>query len=846
MSSRRAEPAGRLRLEGRVVDAAGSGISGAKVWIDEQAVTSERDGAFVFDRLVRRSYEVRAVAGDRIGGPRVIAVAPRSAPVVIELADAPRVRVRVVDTTRAPIANAGVRVIGHDAAVSTDTDGMGTLAAHRGDGTIEATAPGYSPRRTGIFVTASGIAEHATIVLCEGFAVTGRVLDEARGPIPNARIRAMASDGADQEIAVTDPRGVFTIPSAIGIQRLLVIDDEHEPTWSEPIDVDRTITDLEIVMKAGAIYAGRVIDEDGVPVAGARVYADSGALDPHRFCGSTDADGAFELRGLHRGIGRTDAEHDAMVVHAVSDDGASEDVIVTFEDRLALRDQLLVLRRLDATETIAGVLVDDTGAPVANTVLNAAVRVDTSNPIAMIATRRGWPDPMSATSTLTNALGEFTFRGLPAGEYGLWAGAFADRSLLMLATAFSVGMDASPFIESATTGDTNVRVVAPRHARISGALVFADTGEHAGSFEVDLAGNRELSVGFPGVDGAFDLRDLRPGNYRLRVRGPGFLELTTYAHVEAGQHLDLGAIEIDRGRTVRGTVVDSTGRGIAGASVIIRDHGIFHAVGRFDAALDPTNASTDATGAFAIANVPIGRSLLVIGADHPSFGRSAPIPIPPHEDPLALTVVECGSIAGTLTRAGLPLTGASVGAGWPLAGNTLADADGRFVLPRLPSGPIELRVEVLAEDLKRPHHAIVFVEPGKQIEVAIDVPVGAIELAVAVVPRATSPCAYARVFLYRGTMAFASYAELSMQLSAANHGWIDWARDDDGPGFQRRPVFERLVAGDYTVCALPYPGNPHDQEVMMRFSRERGAAAVYCTPVRVAAEPATQTLTIEI
>ncbi|HEY6035447.1 MAG TPA: hypothetical protein VIV58_14340, partial [Kofleriaceae bacterium] len=113
-------------------------------------------------------------------------------------------------------------------------------------------------------------------------------------------------------------------------------------------------------------------------------------------------------------------------------------------------------------------------------------------------------------------------------------------------------------------------------------------------------------------------------------------------------------------------------------------------------------------------------------------------------------------------------------------------------------------------------------------------------------PRPISPSAYARVHLYRGTMAFASYADLMAQFGAANHGWIDWARDDDAPGFQRQPVFQRLVPGDYTVCAVPYAGNPHDREVMMQLHRDRGAAAVYCTPVRVGPEPATQTVTVEI
>jgi hypothetical protein len=66
------------------------------------------------------------------------------------------------------------------------------------------------------------------------------------------------------------------------------------------------------------------------------------------------------------------------------------------------------------------------------------------------------------------------------------------------------------------------------------------------------------------------------------------------------EYRHLGTITIERGRTLTGTVVDSAGRTVAGASVMARDHGLFHNVGRFD----PSCALTDAAGAFAIAEIP--------------------------------------------------------------------------------------------------------------------------------------------------------------------------------------------------------------------------------------------------
>jgi Carboxypeptidase regulatory-like domain len=66
MSHRRSEPAGSLRLAGRVVDATGQGVASARVWIDSlpvHTVTSDRDGMFELESLLSRSYEVRAQAG---------------------------------------------------------------------------------------------------------------------------------------------------------------------------------------------------------------------------------------------------------------------------------------------------------------------------------------------------------------------------------------------------------------------------------------------------------------------------------------------------------------------------------------------------------------------------------------------------------------------------------------------------------------------------------------------------------------------------------------------------------------------------------------------------------------
>lgn len=860
MSHRPSEPAGNLRLAGRVVDADGQGVAGAVVGIDSlpaRTVTSARDGAFEIENLVSRTYEVCAQAGELVGGPRVIRLAEHSAPMVINLREGAHVLVNVVDATRAPIASASVRVIGSGSNVPTDAGGKATITTHPGWIAIEATGHGYAPRRVGV-TASTGITSSVTIVLREGFEVRGRVLDEARTPVPNARVYAIPSSSElppfsdeEQATAVTDQSGVFTIPAAVGLYKLFVIDDEHAPKITPKFDIDRAITNLEIVMKPGAVYAGDVVDADGKPVARARVYVDTVAgPGPRRFSASSDASGAFEIRGLPRTIGSTGFGSDVALAYAISEEGVSDSVEVTFAKQPELRGQRLGLRRSDTAGVIAGVVVDDTGAPVANVVVNAAA----SLPLAAMERRPSLIDSSTATSTTTNALGEFSLSDLPAGEYALWPGAF-DRPPLSAGLAGSAaGRDPSTFMTSAKTGDKAVHLLMPRPGRIIGKVTFEDTGEPVDAFTI-----WSERVGLvPGEHGVLDLRDLKPGSYPLIINRQGlFWERKPAVRVDPDKTIDIGTITVARGRTLRGQVVDAAGRGIAGANVRVGNGGVFERVGRFDEpTFDTSGAITDESGAFTIVDAVPFKSMspahaLVVGADHPSYGRALPVAIPPGTEelsPVTLTLLDCGSIAGTVTRSGQPICGATIDAGLPAFGRTSTNEDGEFVMSMLPAGPVALRVHVWTDarggpmELLRAHQRTVQVEARKQTSVTIDVPLGTIKLTVVVAPRPGADVAGARLFLFSGTVAFENYAQLSSQLLNGVQGQADWEAAASRPA-----AFERLVPGDYTVCTIPLPWSPNDQTHMKRLhSADRTLFKVYCAPARVVAAPEEQTVTVEV
>jgi uncharacterized GH25 family protein len=838
MSKRDPEPAGSFRIAGRVVGPNGVTVAGADVSIDSiprREAVSSADGTFVFEKLISRSYEIRAKAGELIGGPQMFRPTANSAPVVISLREGAHIFVTVVDAANAPVVNAEVRIVGEDAIAVTDEKGEAKVTTHPGWVALEATAENRAPRRVHMPL---GSTARITIVLHEGFAVSGRVVDEERKPIANARIHAvqsssmLATSEEEGEAAATDSTGAFTISSAVGMHSFVAIDDEHAPAATPVFDIDRAIAGLEIVMKRGAVYAGSVVDQDGKPVTAARVYCDSmGPLGPRRSSTTTDAKGMFEIRGLPRTV---------AMAYATSEKGTSDEAMVELTTEPERGDQRLVVSSAgDTSSVISGVVVDDAGAPVPDLQVNVALRRRMDS-----AMNQGGVDPSAATSTRTDSNGQFSIADLTPGEYGLWPGAFAPQPFPIEAAQYALAsMDRSWFMTTAKTGEKNVRLVMSRTGSIKGRVVFADTGESVSELTVRLEPSHDHDFGTSGTRGVIDLHDLRTGTFALRVSGPDFLMTGKKdVRVEPGKTTDIGTLTVERGRIVRGRVVDGAGHPVPGARVMLGHIAVYGGLGRFDAPYyDHQGAVTDASGTFSISGVEtkaVGTPGIVAGADHPSYGRSLPVAIPAGVEPppITLTLLECGSIAGRVTKNGKPVSHVMIGAGWPEYGVAETNEDGEFVLSRLPAGPVVLRFH-LSTELSGVHQRTVNVEAGKRTDVTVDIPTGTIKLAVTVKPKPGHEVAGAKLFLVLGTATFDTYAQLSARLFPV----ASWEGDPNRPA-----TFERIVPGDYTVCTMPLAWSPSDDKQMKRVRRDRAAVKVYCTPVRVQPAPLEQMLAVEV
>lgn len=837
------DPPGTFQLTGRVVDETGTAVVGATIWLDSvprQTTSSGTDGAFAFDKLLDRGYAIRAKAGTRIGGPQLARPAISGAPVLVELREGAHILVTVVDASRAPVAQAEVRVVGQDDTSLTNDHGQATVTTYPGVVTVEATDAVHAPRAVNVRVGSAGSENRVTIVMHEGFAVRGRVVDEHHRPIGDAKIYAQQQsafplDANDAiEDAVTDARGTFSIRSVVGMHTFVAIDDEHAPAATPSVDVDHAIDGLEIVMKSGGLVAGHVVDKSGKPVAGARVHCDFfGSLGQRRTSTTSDGRGAFEVRGLPRTL---------VMAHAASEQDVSEELDLDLTSQQELRDQKLVLQHSDASAVITGVVVDDTGAPVPDAIVNAVP--DRSGPSRMGSDN---VDTTTAASTRTDRQGAFTLTKLLPGDYSLWAGPFEPQPIPAEVAQHSPGsIDPSWLMTSARTGSKTVRLVLARRGAIRGKVVLAGTGASPKALSVELLGGPDTNAE-TSANGTFELRDVRPGTYKLLLRASEFEDtIKGDIHVAPGKATDLGAITVQPGGTLRGEVVDAAGRPVPGARVMVGLFGAYNGVGKFDEP-DPTSktALTDAKGAFTITGIQTRRRVgRAVGADHPSYGRALPITIGEGTGdpaPVTLTLRDCGSVTGKIMQDGQPVAGAIIGAGWPEMGSAITTDDGLFTISRLPVGTVVLRV-MPPRPMSRNHQHTVQVEAGKATEVVIEIPTGTLTLAVAVTPKPGHDVAGAMLYLFSGTVTADTYAQVTTLMMSQGQGNARWLGKPDQPA-----AFERLVPGDYSVCAMPLAWSPDDQKQMKRVHYgDRESVKVYCTPIRVTPSPAHQSVTVEV
>lgn len=845
--SEQAEPAGALRLEGLVLDPGDRPIEGAHVSVDSippRRTTTDRGGAFAFESLFGKTYELTARKNDLVGGPVHVRLSGTSDPAVIRLRPGATLEVTTLSKeSRDPVAGARVEVRGACTATgTTDARGVSILrGVPPGRATLVARAAGYAATcRTLDIRPVMDDVQEVRVLLKPGSSVTGHVHDQDGEPVFRARVvaRETAALGvarqADGDGARTGPEGAFELTSlAPGRYRINAFHPLYQAASSGPFTVGSSgnTTSVEIVMRKGAAISGSVIDPDGVPAPWARVQCVNsdgspffgGAIGGVRVkIATADRNGRFRFDDLPRA---------RLVLSAWSDDALSGPRQVDLSARPAAGDLTLYL---EASKGIAGMVVDSSGEPVHDAQVSAEPDSLQADPAVRF--------PGRVATTRTDSGGAFAFRNLAAGAYRLRA----SRWTVGYPQAMRPGTPAR-------TGDEDVRLVVPSAGGIlRGRLAFTGGG-HPGRFSVAIG--RPPGVFFDSDDGSFEIGGAPPGRHMVFVHGEEFAHVVLEdVAIEEDETTDLGVINVEPGRLLAGRVVGESGAGIRGA-VVLCAIGIMSDGSDLLPAQDSGSRETlevretasGPDGSFAIDGVGAGARVLI--AEHEEYGRSDPVAIPAGMDSEEHVLLLRGfaTLAGTVTCDGRPAAAARISAVPEGAGSYLvsvqAGPDGQYEIGKLAAGTYTVAAEVRDATTRNARSAsrVVSVEAGEDVRADIDIPPGDINLTVHVEGAEGARIDLAPVHLIQGVVRASTVAE--MNRAAAGRAGTN-SRSVWVPG--RPAEFLHLAPGSYTLCVAPLAGDAQDQAFVVWLKKNLDRLKVHCSSIQLESSPDTQTRTVRV
>ncbi|MBK9036298.1 MAG: carboxypeptidase regulatory-like domain-containing protein [Myxococcales bacterium] len=602
--------------------------------------------------------------------------------------------------------------------VATDTDGSfafdGLIArAYR----VEASADDRHGGPVQLRLTATsdpvtlrlapaGVVEVTVRAAADGAPVAGATV-ELRGTLLSA-----ATAGAD---GVATMRGVGPTWGALHVAAAgFAPSSTMVSTAGDPATPAR----FAITLARGAAVSGRVVDEAGAAVAGARVVATSASepfpvTDPRKDGVISAADGTFTVAALAAGSYRltvTDGSHAEAATTPFGGDGASP------------RRGLTIV--MGAGGVVRGSVTDATGAPVAGADVSVVTRghvfwrprrqafTDSDGRFAIGGLpRRGldvvaWHPTgasavvaadLTATATVELALtldvtGAITGvvvdrAGEPIGDAQVLAEAIgggpAEQSAWSVRGTQQVvtdpggsfrfaGLPAGDYRVRAARGDAGeeavyaaaastaqpggppLRLVLAADGHITGKVAFAD-GRAPALVTIAIDGASGRPTGR--ADGTF-ARAAIAGAHQVVVTGPGFVpKAVRDVAVEEGAATDLGTITVEAGRSISGRVLDGAGAPVAGATVAA---GPLLTGGGAELYIEnespgARSTETDADGRFTLTG--FGPRPLTVFAGKDGVGRAAAVAVPRGPDSVALDLVlaPVGALTGTITRSGQPL-----------------------------------------------------------------------------------------------------------------------------------------------------------------------------------------------
>ncbi len=307
----------------------------------------------------------------------------------------------VVRDTREPVAGA---IVSGASIVVADENGafeFRRLAAmeHR----FSARAVGYATRTaTHVLVRPGQVVESIELEVERAYSLSGRVVDKGGQGIADVFVVAARSRGPWNDSTSTDENGFFQIVGLNpGEYLLTAVNDTNQVQIDTPIAIrDQDVGDVVIEIDVGVTISGRV-EPATVAVIGLQLAVEDGAdLNQYTRAGktrvATDATGAFTLEGIPNGN---------FEVVAATADGRFGLTPITVADVA----QSGVVVTLTPRSRISGRVVDGNGKPVQNMQVYCRPLYRREPP--------KWSSWLNSPFARVATDGSFRFSSLDAGDY---------------------------------------------------------------------------------------------------------------------------------------------------------------------------------------------------------------------------------------------------------------------------------------------------------------------------------------------------------------------------------------------------------------------------------------------
>jgi hypothetical protein len=431
---------------------------------------------------------------------------------------------------------------------------------------------------------------------------------------------------------------------------------------------------IDTNLSVGVFLSGVVENELGEPIFGAVVTGIPGEMTDmlgqasSRYAVSNE-NGEFNLSGLPGRLIRVSASSDGYLTGA--------DVRLELEDGDVRNDVRITMFE---GGSIAGVVNGPSGKPI------AGAEVDVSfDPAALNGLNAANAQKGASGRAETDAEGRFRITGLGGGPFLVEAEMEGD--------AWLFGR-----VDGVKPGATDLVIDLTVHPSLKGRVTNA-AGEPVTSFEVEvrsaslgglMSGDRHNKL-IDHEDGLFEIERVKDGSWSLYIRAEGFGPAGPIAATRPGPGDEYLEIQVERGATVRGMVVNPDGDPVPMAVVTwMQDSG--------DTMLDmigagPTvTAAADQDGIFELSGLAAGE--LALSTTSADWAKAEPlvITLAPDEvvEGVRITLRAGGSIDGLfLNKEGEPSAGSMIQVmrtGGQDQNMTTTDQDGKFLVEHLEPG----------------------------------------------------------------------------------------------------------------------------------------------------------------